>query len=50
MERGLAAWEAERRPFIAAAQELAERVALARTLTGDRTAAEYEVPLLASAV
>lgn len=50
IEAGLAAWEAERRPIIEDAQATAERVALARTLTGGRSPAGYEVPLLEAAV
>ena len=45
---GIAAWQARQRPVIAAAQEIAERVALARALTADPSAAAYEVPLVGS--
>lgn len=46
IEAALAAWEAERRPIITEAQAIAERVVLARTLSGDRPSGEYEVPLV----
>jgi 2-methyl-3-hydroxypyridine 5-carboxylic acid dioxygenase len=42
----LAAWQRRQRPIIDAAQEIAERVALARTLTADPTEAAYEIPLV----
>lgn len=45
VEAALALWETERRPVIAEAQEIAERVALSRTLSGNGQPATYEVPL-----
>ena len=43
---GIAAWQASRRPVVAAAQDIAERVAIARTLTAGPEGAAYDVPLL----
>lgn len=48
-DAALGAWQAERRPIVDTAQEIAERVALQRTLTKGPSGAAYEVPLLGTA-
>lgn len=46
IDRALSKWHARQRPVVKAAQDMAERVALARTLTADPDSASYEVPLV----